>query len=80
MRQPTLADVPGILWRTFARLIARIVFTAAGGVLLAGFALAYLSILIATFRSTRRPRGQIIVDWLLATYALWQSYSVSDSD
>jgi hypothetical protein len=65
MSQPTLLSIPGILFRTTMRLIARIVMFLAGIVLLIGAMLALSSLLLATWRTPRTRRTQLIVDAVL---------------
>lgn len=70
MSQPTLIHVPGILFRTILRLVARIVLVAASVLLLMGAALALGSLLIATWRTPRSRRTQLATDIVLLAVEL----------
>lgn len=73
-QQPTLAHVPGILLRTVARCISRVVFLVAAVVLLLGLGLLSLAALLATFRSFRGPRTQAGINLAVAAYEAVKSY------
>lgn len=73
-QQPTLAHVPGILLRTILRTIARIILVLAGAVLLLGLGLAFLSLFLATFRSTRGPKSHALVNLMVAAVEAVRSY------
>lgn len=72
MSQPTLASIPGILARTLLRAVARILTLAAGIFLLVGLALAFASLMVATWRTPRRPRTQLLVDIAVAGTELYK--------
>lgn len=81
MTQPTLAHIPGILFRTVCRTVARILFVAAAAVLTLGFALALVSLLVASWRTTRSRRGQLAAEAvLLAIELAKERWRLSHSD
>lgn len=55
-REPTLASVPGILVRTIMRTLARVVLLLAGVMFLVTVALLNVSLILATFSSSRGSR------------------------
>lgn len=81
MTQPTLASIPGILLRTVLRLIARILFVLAGALLLGGLALSLFCLLLATWRTPRARKWQLVTDIvLLATEIAKERRRVTKSD
>ena len=81
MTQPTLAHVPGILFRTTMRLIARLVFLLAILPLIVGVAMTLASLLLATWRTPRSRRVQLAVDIvLLATELAKERWRVSHTE
>jgi len=81
MNQPTLASIPGILLRTLFRLLARALFVVAGILLVGGFALSLICLLLATWRTPRSRKTQLITDIiLLATELYKDSRRVSKSE
>ena len=80
MSQPTLAHIPGILFRTTMRLIARLLFLLAILPLVVGFAFALVSLLLATWRTPRSRRTELVIDIaLLATELAKDRWRVSQS-
>ena len=81
MTQPTFAHIPGIIFRTTMRLIARIILLLAILPLLVGAAFALVSLLLATWRTPRSRRTQLAVDIiLLATELAKERWRVTHSD
>lgn len=70
MNQPTLATIPGILFRTTLRLVARIILIGAAAFLLIGGMLTLLSLLVGTWRTPRGRRVQLAADIVLLTTEL----------
>jgi len=79
VNQPTLANVPGIFLRTILRLISRVILIAAGVFFLVGIALAFGSLLLATWRTPRSRRAALTADIvLLATEFAKDHWRVRD--
>lgn len=74
MTQPTLIHIPGIIFRTIMRLIARILLFMAGIVLLLGATLALGSLLLATWRTPRTPRTQLVADIVLLGTRIYKEF------
>lgn len=66
MGEPTVTAIPGILLRTIARTIARILFLLAGIMLIIGLGLTWLSFTLCTWRTARPKRTQATVELLTA--------------
>ena len=81
MNQPTLTSIPGILFRTTVRLVARLILILAGALMLAGAALALVSLLLATWRTPRSRRISLAIDIaLLATELAKERRRVTKTD
>lgn len=72
--EPTLASIPGILFRTLTRLVARGVFFIAAITLTITVALIACSLLLATWRSPRTPKTQAIADVLIAVTQAYREF------
>jgi hypothetical protein len=73
-REPTLVDIPAILFRTVMRAAARLVFACAGVLLLLGLGLAIISVFIATFHTPRTRRTQALAELLVAAIQVIKQY------
>jgi len=74
MNEPTIATIPGILLRSVLRLVSRIIFVAAACFLLLGIGFSLLSLVLATWRSPRSHRIQLIADLAGTVTALVKSF------
>lgn len=74
MSEPTLASIPGILLRSFLRLVARVILAAAACFLLLGVGFSFLSLIIATWRTPRSHRVQLMADLAGTVTALIKSF------
>ena len=69
-REPTLYDVPRILFRAALRLVARVVFVLAGATFFATVVLLWCSFTLATWRITPGRKSQAFVDFFAAGLTL----------
>lgn len=76
IRQPTLLDVPRILLRAVAGLLARIIFLLAGVTFLATCLLLWLSLLFGTYRVYPNDKTQAAGDLVRSVVALLRTFGV----
>lgn len=74
MREPTLADVPGILFRTTLRAFARLILIFAGLTFSITVALGFCSLFLATWRSPRTPKLQALTDLFISAEKVWREW------
>lgn len=72
--EPTVAAIPGILLRTALRFVGRVLFAVAGVLLLCGFSVAFASLFVATWRTPRTHRTQLLASLLVAATQLVKEY------
>lgn len=77
-RDPNLLDIPGILLRAGARLVARVFFVLAGVTVVATLCLLWVSLFFSPRPAFKNRKAKAVVDLIAAGLALLREYGLGN--